>query len=157
MRCFDGEPAISRFLIMAPQPYTHESARRYLDDAARKADDASANEFAVVDAPTGGLLGGIGVHWNETRDIGEIGYWARAEARGRGVTTRALVLASRWALANGAERVQLRAEPENVASCRVAEKAGFRREGVLRSARWSERLGRRVDFAMYSLLPSDLS
>ena len=45
---------------------------------------------------------------------------------------------------------------QNKASQRVAEKAGFRQEGVLRSARYSERQGRRVDFAVFSLLPEEL-
>jgi RimJ/RimL family protein N-acetyltransferase len=39
----------------------------------------------------------------------------------------------------------------------VAEKAGFRLEGVLRSAYWNPRLARRVDWAMYSLLPGELA
>ena len=157
MRCLDGEPAISRYIVVIPQPYTLESAYSFLEDAERRTDDGSAHAFAVVDAVSERLLGGIGVHWNERRDIGEIGYWASIDARGRGVTTAAVVLLSRWALAQpGAGRLQLRAEPENVASCRVAERAGFRREGVLRSAQWNERIGRRVDFAMYSLLPPDL-
>src|SRR5260370_585903 len=38
----------------------------------------------------------------------------------------------------------------------VAAAAGFRREGVLRSARFSARRGRRVDFALYSLLADEL-
>jgi RimJ/RimL family protein N-acetyltransferase len=69
--------------------------------------------------------------------------------------TRALRLVSAHAFEQGAARVQLRADPENVASCRVAEKAGFTREGVLRSAHWNPRLGRRQDWAMFSLLPSE--
>jgi RimJ/RimL family protein N-acetyltransferase len=66
------------------------------------------------------------------------------------------VLAARHAFASGAARVQLRADVENVASRRVAEKAGFRLEGVLRSAHANPRLGRRQDWAMYSLLPREL-
>jgi len=44
----------------------------------------------------------------------------------------------------------------NEASLRVAEKAGFTREGVLRSSRFNARRGERVDFAMFSLLPGEL-
>jgi RimJ/RimL family protein N-acetyltransferase len=80
----------------------------------------------------------------------------RSDERGRGVMTRALRLAARWALDDGAARVQLRADVENLASRRVAEKAGFKLEGVLRSAHWNARLGRRQDWAMYSLLPGEL-
>ena len=45
---------------------------------------------------------------------------------------------------------------ENVPSRRVAEQAGFTLEGVLRSAHWNARLGRRQDWAMYSLLRDEL-
>jgi RimJ/RimL family protein N-acetyltransferase len=79
------------------------------------------------------------------------------EARGRGSCTRALRLVSRWALEErGLHRLQLRADEENGASNKVAENAGFTREGVLRSSRYNARLGRRVDFVMYSLLPDEL-
>jgi RimJ/RimL family protein N-acetyltransferase len=44
----------------------------------------------------------------------------------------------------------------NAASNRVAEKAGFTREGVLRSQRFNARLGRRVDFAIWSLLRAEV-
>ena len=79
------------------------------------------------------------------------------EARGRGVATRALRLAARWILGHeGIERLQLRTDALNVPSQRVAEKAGFRREGVLRSVHYNPRLGRRIDFVMFSLLPGEL-
>src|SRR3954470_6682026 len=45
--------------------------------------------------------------------------------------------------------------PENVASQRVAEKAGFMQEGILRSYR--EIRGVRRDLVAYSLLPGDLA
>ena len=107
--------------------------------------------------PTATSLGSIGVRFSETGDVGEIGYWLRADARRGGHATRALVLVSRWALArDGVARLQLRADVENRASRRVAEKAGYTLEGVLRSAHWNPRLGRRQDHAMYSLLPSDV-
>ena len=54
------------------------------------------------------------------------------------------------------KRLQLRADQRNVTSQRVAESAGFRREGVMRSVRFNERQGRRVDFVLYSLLPDEL-
>jgi RimJ/RimL family protein N-acetyltransferase len=79
-----------------------------------------------------------------------------ATARGRGVCTRALRLLSRHALDDlGLQRLQLVADPDNVASQRVAEKAGFRREGVLR-AHLRHPDGRIRDSVMFSLLPGDL-
>jgi RimJ/RimL family protein N-acetyltransferase len=51
--------------------------------------------------------------------------------------------------------MELATDPENVASQRVAEKAGFEREGILR-ALLPERDGGRRDGVMFSLLPGDL-
>jgi RimJ/RimL family protein N-acetyltransferase len=148
--CLDGDPEITIWLDQVPQPYTPADALAYIGGTGESA-------FAVTDAETGRILGSIGVRFSDTGDVGEIGYWMRSDARGRGVMTRALRLAAHWALEEGgAVRVQLRADVENVASRRVAEKAGFRLEGVLRSAHWNARLGRRQDWAMYSLLPGEL-
>jgi RimJ/RimL family protein N-acetyltransferase len=153
VECLDGDPEISRWLDRIPQPYSLADARAYI------AGEIVPGEtpFAITDSSSGRVLGSIGLGpiANET---GEIGYWLRADARGDGLVTRALVLVSRWALArDDVERVQLRADIENVASCRVAEKAGFVREGVLRRAYFNPRLGRRQDWAIYTLLTSDLA
>ncbi len=53
------------------------------------------------------------------------------------------------------QRLELIADPDNTASQRVAEKAGFRREGVLRSHLLHPD-GRRRDSVMFSLLPGEL-
>jgi RimJ/RimL family protein N-acetyltransferase len=80
----------------------------------------------------------------------------RRRPRGRGLTTRALRLLSDWALREaGAQRVQLRADVLNTASLRVAEKAGYTREGTLRASGFNARQGRRVDYAVFSLLPGE--
>ena len=149
----DGDEEITRWLDQVPQPYMVEHA---LASIQGNAGNERESRFAVTDAMSGRLLGSIGATWNEAGDIAEIGYWIREDARGQGATTRAVGLITRWTLAYGAERVQLRADVENVASRRVAEKAGFSLEGVLRSSYWSPRLERRLHWAMYSVLPGEL-
>ena len=153
----DGDVEIARWLDSIPQPYTDADANAWLAQAERAWAEGTSFPFAVVDAETGGLLGGIGLRWHDrVNQVGEFGYWARAGARGRGVTTRALRLVAEWALAAvGCERVVVRADTQNVPSQRVAERAGFVREGIERSARFSPRQGRRVDFVVYSRLPDD--
>ncbi len=151
VECVDGEPEIARWLDQVPQPYSLEDARAYIDGLGEEA-------FAITDARTGRVLGSIGASWNDAGDVGEIGYWLRADARGSGITTRALALVCAWAFERkDVARLQLRADLENEPSRRVAEKAGFRLEGVLRSAHWNPRLGRRQDWAIYSLLPGELA
>jgi RimJ/RimL family protein N-acetyltransferase len=151
--CIDGDEEISRWLDRIPQPYSVADALAYLRG---EAGVPGESKFAVTDAADGRVLGGIGVGAIDEYGIAEIGYWLRADARGRGATTRALRLVADWALTAGAARVQLRAAVGNDASRRVAEKAGFTLEGVLRSAYWSPRLEQRVDWAMYSVLPGEL-
>jgi RimJ/RimL family protein N-acetyltransferase len=150
VEALDGDPEIARWLDQVPQPYRRSDALAYIGGLGESA-------FAVTDARTGEVLGSVGVRFNETGDVGEIGYWLRESARKRGAMTRAVQLVSRWAFERGAARLQLRADVENVPSRRVAEQAGFRLEGVLRSAHWNARLGRRQDWAMYSLLPEELT
>ena len=82
---------------------------------------------------------------------GEIGYVVVQEARGRGVAGQALRLVTDWALGElGLERVELRIDVDNEPSIKVAERAGYRREGVLRSLHFKEDI--RADVVLYSLL-----
>ena len=116
---------------------------------------AERHPFAIVDAGTAELLGSIDMGVNAMR-TGHVGYWVAAEARGRGVCTRALGALARWALEElGVERLELITDPDNVGSQRVAEKVGFRREDILRS-HLLHRDGRRRDSVMFSLLPGEL-
>ncbi|GLW53726.1 GNAT family N-acetyltransferase [Kitasatospora phosalacinea] len=70
-----------------------------------------------------------------TGGTGEVGYWTGAAARGRGLATRAVALLSAWALDPcgelGLTRLELVHNAGNPASCRVAEKAGYRLESLL--------------------------
>ena len=154
----DGDEEITQWLDSIPQPYTDADAHAWLSQTGRSWSEGAGCPFAVVDAATGRLLGGIGVRWNDrVNQIGEVGYWARADVRGQGVTTRALRLVSEWALGvAGCERLVLRSDTRNLPSQRVAERAGFVREGIERSARFSPRQGRRVDFVVYARLPGDV-
>jgi ribosomal-protein-alanine N-acetyltransferase len=142
------DPEIPRW-TRVPSPYTADDARAFV------AGIGEHRAFAIVDASTDELLGSIGfdVHREEAR--AEFGYWMKRSARGRGACSSALRLLSRWAAGeHGLARLQLVVQPENAASIRVAEKAGFRREGLLRS--YIEIKGRRRDVYMYALLAEDL-
>lgn len=153
-----NDRAIAEFLELIPSPYTEADAREYLAMCREGWDDGTLTNFAITDAETGRPVGSIGVRWLEPdQGVTEVGYWVAAEARGRGLCPRAVGLVSRWLIVDhGVERVQLRADEENVPSRRVAEKAGFTQEGVLRSSRYNPRLGRRMNFVMYSLLRDEL-
>lgn len=63
----------------------------------------------------------------------EIGYWLIPGARGSGLATRAVRLASKWAISlKHVERVEAYVDITNSASIRTLLKADFQQEGVLR-------------------------
>ncbi len=101
------------------------------------------------------MCGGIGIGDFDWRsDSGEIFYWLLPGARGRGVATGAVRRLSRWAFDTlGLIRLELTTHPDNAASQRVAERAGFRREGLLRSKRMVR--GMPWDLVLYARLPAD--
>ena len=72
------------------------------------------------------------VDWNVPRF--EIGYWVRRRFEGQGYVTEAADAIARFAFgALGARRVEIRMDDRNERSWRVAERLGFRLEGVLRN------------------------
>jgi RimJ/RimL family protein N-acetyltransferase len=152
-----NDPAIAEFLDQLPSPYTQDDARTYLEISREGWADGTQTNFAITEG--GRPLGSVGVRWVEPdQGVAEVGYWMAAGARGRRLCTRAVRLVSRWVLVDcGGERLQLRADELNIPSRKVAENAGFTQEGILRSSRYNARLGRRVDFVMYSLLPDELN
>lgn len=83
----------------------------------------------------GRLVGAIGIprmDWKVPRF--EIGYWQRADSGKRGFMTEAVVALDRMAFDQlAAQRVEIRADEDNHASARVAERAGFTYEGTLRN------------------------
>ncbi len=65
----------------------------------------------------------------------EIGYWQTTHFAGRGLMTEAVVAVTEFAFTHlGMARVELRCDPLNQRSIRVAERAGYEREGVFRNA-----------------------
>ena len=153
-----NDPEIAQWIHQLPSPYTARDAREYVFSTEAAWGDRLGAFFAVVECASGQVVGSIALHVTD-RELAnlEVGYWTAARARGRGLTTRALRLLSGWALREvGAEWVQLRADVRNGASIRVAEKAGFTCEGTLRASGFNSRENRRVDYAVYSLLPSEV-
>jgi RimJ/RimL family protein N-acetyltransferase len=144
--------------------------RRWLDDepltGERQGDLVSRAEeqwrtgrgapFVVADAATDRALGLLNVQFGEDEEVAGLAVSVFPQARGRGVGSRALRIAAKWAtLELGLQRVYAEAAAENVASIRAIQKAGFQREGVLRAH--CKTHGRRHDCVMFSVVPSDFA
>lgn len=158
-----NDPHTQRWLSQLPRPYTREDARAHLEEIAEEESAGRAVFWAVADPDSDRLLGEIGL-WGmaqgESRS-GELGYWTHPAARGRGLTARAVRLAARHGLTPrdaggiGLSRLVIRAAVGNVASQRVAERAGFRMVGCDRAAQVL-RDGIAVDLLRYDLLRTEL-
>ncbi|MGW3806249.1 GNAT family N-acetyltransferase [Micromonospora sp. NPDC005113] len=130
-----ADPVSQRFVPSLPAPYTETDARWWIGSGAPAAWTGGGAAYAVADPATDRLLGGIGLSYPvPDRGQAEIGYWVRPEARGRGVAAAATRALSEHAFATGTIRLELLTDPENGPSQRVALAAGFRYEGVRRSA-----------------------
>ncbi len=146
------DPEIQRWILPVPSPYTEDDARAFVEWSDQRWRTGEGASFVITDRDDR-LLGavGLGLELLVSARIASIGYWIAREARRLGVATEAVRLLARWALEDlGVERLELYTEPENMASQKVAQRAGFTREGVLRGhLRHTD--GRR-DSVVFSLL-----
>ena len=82
----------------------------------------------------GELAGWIGMRVHED-GYGTLGYWIGGEYEGKGLATKAVLSLVAYAFdVLKLARIEIRCEPANTRSIAVAERAGFRREGLLRDA-----------------------
>jgi RimJ/RimL family protein N-acetyltransferase len=148
------DPEIARWTGI-PAPYTRKEAKLFFKTNARQEAMGVGTDSAIVD--TGGvLLGGVGLKLHPSHSTAEVGYWVAAHARRRGIATRAVRLMAHWSFVDlEVQRLELLTNVGNEASEGVARKCGFKREGVMRSARVIK--GERVDLTLYSLLPGELT
>lgn len=144
------DDTINRWMSILPRPA--EDFLRWADEGRRS---GSILFFAVCEKADDMPLGGVATSTDADLRAG-MGYWLLPEGRGRGLATRALRLLSAHLLEETAcERCELWVDAANVASRRVAERAGYTLEGLLRS--YAIFRDGRVDAAFYSLLPADLN
>jgi RimJ/RimL family protein N-acetyltransferase len=127
------DPEIPRW-TRVPSPYTREDAERYVAIAATEARAGGGLALAVADEADERFLGTVGLMEISRSDYGEIGFWTAPEARGRGATTRAVVLLRDWARDElGLTTIEILAHRDNRPSQRVAERAGFTYAGEIRT------------------------
>jgi RimJ/RimL family protein N-acetyltransferase len=147
-----GDPDIPAFTMMA-EDLTVEDARHWIARGLEGWPKGIAR-FAITVPPEDRCIGQIGVQFDFAMRRAEAFYWVAPEARRRGVASEALTLVTRWAFTDHqVVRTQLVTHLANLASQRVAERCGFRREGVLRA--WEPVKGAQPDVVMWSRLPTD--
>jgi RimJ/RimL family protein N-acetyltransferase len=141
------DPRIAEYLPL-PQPYTAEDAAEFVQAAANK---PGRLELAVV--RDGLLVGAAGMDLPARQAAAEIGYWVRSDAWGNGYATEAVRTLARFAFEQGVHRVRIQADVGNVASARVALRAGFSFEGIARLGSRSQH--GLADHAVFARLATD--
>ena len=150
-------PEVSPWLGWCHENYSIYETREFLSSRADKSQGDEWYSFGVFDRNDGGrFLGGIGLNFiNRVHQFGNLGYWIRTSAIGKGVAARASRLVAKFGFEElGLQRIEIVAAVSNIPSQRVAEKIGAVREGVLR-----KRLligGESHDAVLFSLVREDL-
>ncbi len=140
-----------------PLDYSREKAQGYVSEYApgwwQRGDGAS---WVIAD-PQDAYAGQIDLRVDpRDKAVADVGFLSAPHARGRGYMTAALRAAVRFGFEElSLARVEWRAHVGNDASKRVAEKAGFRFEGIQRQG--CAQRGERHDAWMAAILPGEQS
>jgi RimJ/RimL family protein N-acetyltransferase len=148
-----SDPTTLRF-TRVPEPPPEGFAQGWYERYEEGRGTRSKEAFAIVD-DDGAFLGlALAPTIDDEAAEAELGYIVAAHARGRGVASEALRRLTAWAFEErGIQRAYLLIDVDNRASSTVAERAGYRLEGVQRNAYLKQ--GRRGDTQVWSRLPSD--
>ena len=140
------DPEIARQM---PPFETEGEARAHIAKLAGS-DDAVA--FVISDE-TEVVLGGVMAHLNREMRTAWVSYWLIPDARGRGLASRGTVAMANWLFEKGIHRLELALRVNNPDSRKVADRAGFIQEGIMREE--LEYDGVRYDTALMSRLATD--
>lgn len=110
----------------------------------------------IFDKHTGAFIGCSGLHgidWEAGKF--EIGYWVRTSCSGKGYITEAVNGIVDFAIRElAANRLEIRCNAANVRSAAVAERTGFKLDGILRKERL-ENDGQLHDMKIYAKVRGD--
>ena len=128
-----------------------EEARTWIAKQMASRNEGTAFPFAIIDA-SGAFLGEVTINQiHPVHRFGNVGYWVRPSASGRGVASEATSQLIRFAEEKTQlVRLELVVPAENRASLRVANKLGARREGI--QAKRLIHKGKAVDAVMFSVV-----
>ncbi len=146
---------ISPWLPWCHEGYSLEDSKTWSasrDDAWAKGEEYSFVIIGNDDQPLG--VCGLNHFDNENR-FANVGYWVRTGKTNKGVATSATRLLARFGFNElKLNRIEFVVATGNISSQRVAEKAGAKREGILRKRLVVRE--RVYDAVMYSLIPEDV-
>jgi ribosomal-protein-serine acetyltransferase len=147
---------VSVWLPWCHQNYSIEESREFVTSREIASQGGEWYSFGIFEKESDKFLGGVGINFiNRVHQLANLGYWVRTSEAGRGIATTATRLAARFGFEQvGLQRIEIVAALDNIASQRVAEKSGAKREGILRRRLLIR--GESLDAVLFSLVPEDL-
>jgi len=152
LHAIESLPEVARYQSFEPR--TAEESRAYVLEtmAGAREDPRYTYDLAVVLTEENRLIGRCGLHLTEP-EIGEAVLWftLHPDSWGRGYTTEAARVLVDFGFRDlQLHRIWADSDPANIASWRVLEKLGMRREGHLVENAWIN--GEWVDSLIYAIL-----
>jgi RimJ/RimL family protein N-acetyltransferase len=147
---------LSPWLSFVHPDYSIKDTKEWLARRDQEWQDGAEYSFAIIDYENGTFLGGCGLNYISGEfKMANVGYWVRTSKTKQGIAPAATLILSRFAFEElGLNRIEILAEVDNKKSQRVAEKAGAKREGIMRNRLCFR--GNARDVVMFSLIPDDL-
>ena len=144
------------WMSWAHEDYSIRESRDWLKKKPEEWRYGFSYDFAIFDSKDSSYLGGCGFNRidHECRTA-NLGYWVRTGRTSQGVATSATLLLTGFGFKElGFNRIEILVATDNKSSLRVAEKAGARREGILRNRILVRE--KVHDAVMFSLIPGDV-
>jgi len=147
---------LSAWMVWAHPGYSMEDTQSFVLKCGPGWEKGEQYSFAIIDVHDGEFLGSVGLSAvNRAHGFANLGYWVHSRKTRHGVATSATRMAARFSFQTlKLNRVELLVPTPNVASQRVAEKAGAQREGLLRKR--LQLNGIAHDAFVYSFVQEDL-
>jgi len=111
-----------------PAPYDRASVERWIERNRQRYQDDGVGLWAMELTKTQQIIGDCGIILQQVEGerLYEIGYHLRRDFWGQGLATEAAIACRDWAFAHlKADRLISLIRPENLPSCRVAERTGM--------------------------------
>ncbi len=151
---FASDPSVAKILSGRTQ-ITEEGIRKYIDlqNSYQPFEEDKVFELAIERKEDGKVIGLLGLI-RQDHGQGEMGWALGVEYRGQGYATEAARALMDYGFNSlGLHRIHADTGTDNLASCRMMERLGMRREGLLRGAVYEE--GQWVDRYVYGVLADE--
>jgi [ribosomal protein S5]-alanine N-acetyltransferase len=150
-----GAREIADTTLRIPHPYRLDDALTWIEQQNRRGVVAEIANFAVRVAPTGQLIGCVGLRDIELQHRqAELGFWIGLEWWGRGYAREAASAVIRFGFETlKLNRIYAHHMTRNPASGRVLQAIGMQREGLLRQR--VQKWGVYEDVVLYAVLRDD--